>query len=339
VVSETIGLFRPGDLKVERFESTTELEFDSVHSMETPKSWFAHPVVVQFVYSPNKNKVFGRATVCLQYNDGVSGFHTIFNVMEYFEHMDSGASPEIYLTKPGFRNANPAVSFDPAKMDAHVKMLESTAEPVIKNDDDRLPVGISRAKLEDSLEPRVWKRFSATTTTFKDCVRVSTECQKRLELPYVVYTVNYAPSVCLGRVQSIADTLDRQKRADGIFTPQGASLPMNVAHAEGLSYMFFWNNYGKKKHNPNISSRVTAAVWNWTGVPKCFTPLMWATQIHDKTFFVLSISSGDFLAVKDLVSSMDGGRNLTECPPPSVPSTLEPDALSVDVATVIAVAS
>lgn len=46
------------------------------------------------------------------------------------------------------------------------------------------------------------------------------------------------------------DVLDLQERIEGIFTPVGAPLPMNLSHAEGLSYMLFWNNYGR--HDPNL---------------------------------------------------------------------------------------
>jgi hypothetical protein len=312
VVTETIGAIHMGDLKVERVDSNEKLDFDAVHSMEISQSWFTHPVVVQFVYTPNETKLFGRVTVCLQDYDGVSGLHTVFSVLEYFEHKDSGASPETYLTKPDFKASNIEVDFDPDKMGAHENMLQSLETN--KGDGTRLPVGPLRVEQEDSLKPRIWKRFSSTKTTFKDFIRVSSECQKRLELPYVAYTVNYAPSVCLGRVPAIKDTLDREKRFDGVFTPKGAPLPMNLDHAAGLSYMLFWNNYGK--HNPNISARVTAAVWNWTGLSKCFTPMMWAIEINGKPFFVSSFSSGDWPAVEDLVTSVDGGIPLTECPQP-----------------------
>jgi hypothetical protein len=314
VVVETIGLFKAGDLKVERVQSADELDFDTAHAMSTPESWFTHPVVVQIVYTPDKKRVFGRATVSLLHYDGVSGFHTVFNVMEYLEHKDSGASPETYLTKPGFKTANRQVGFDPAKMDAHVEMLQKTAE-TSKNDGSKLPVGPSRVKLEDSLEPRVWTRFANTQINFKDFVRITTECQKRLELPYIAYTVNYAPAVCLGRLPTITDTLNHEKRADGIFTPKGSPMPMNIEHAEALSYLLFWNNYGV--HNPNISSKVTATAWNWTGLPKCFTPIMWVATIQGNAFFVTSISAVDALAVEDLVSSIDGGLRLKECPQPS----------------------
>jgi hypothetical protein len=319
VVVESIGLFKPGDLKVERVESDEELDFDTAHSMPTPESWFMHPVVVQFMYTPDKTRVFGRVTVSLLHYDGVSGFHTIFNIMEYLEHKDDDASPEAYLSKPFFKTANALVVFDPAKMDAHVEMLQKTAE-TSKNDGTKLPVGPPRARLEDSLQPRVWTRFSNSQTNFKDFVRISTECQQRLELPYIAYTVNYAPEVCLGRLPTISDTLNHQKRADGIFTPNGPPMPMNIDHAEAVSYMIFWNNYGV--HNPNITSKVTAAAWNWTGLPKCFTPLMWAATIQGKSFFVTSISSGDASAVEDLVSSIDGGLHLKECPQPSAPAVL-----------------
>eukprot|EP00959_Pyramimonas_sp_CCMP1952_P154624 3234848-Pyramimonas_sp.AAC.1 len=224
------------------------------------------------MYSPDKERVFGRVTVNLVYCDGVSGLHTIFNVMEYFEHKDSGASTKTYLSKPGFKTANPQYVFDPAKMDAHVEMLQTTAE-TSKNDGTKLPVGPPRVKLEDSLHPRVWTRFANTQINFKDFVRITTECQKRLELPYIAYTVNYAPNISLGRLPTIADTLQHQKRVDGIFTPKGPPLPMSVDHAAGLSYLLFWNNYGV--FNPNITSTVTACVWNWTGLPKSFTPVHW----------------------------------------------------------------
>jgi hypothetical protein len=283
--------------------------------MEIPQSWLSYPVVVQFVYTPDKTRVFGRVTVCLRDYDGVSGLHTVFNVVEYFEHKDSGASPEMYLTQPGFATANLEVAFDPARQGAHEEMLQTTAE-TSKNDGTKLPVGPLRVQLEDSLQPRVWKRFSSTQSSFKEFIRVSTECQQCLELPYVAYTVNYAPEVCLGRVTNIHDTLDHQKRLNGIFTPKGPPLPMDLDHAAGLSYMLFWNNYGR--HNPNMACQVTSAVWNWTGLPKCFTPLMWAIEIQGKSFFVSSISSGDWSTVKDLVSSIDKGVHLAECQQPTI---------------------
>jgi hypothetical protein len=245
--------------------------------------------------------------------------HTIFNIMEYLEHKDGEAPPETYLTKPFFKTANPQVVFDPAKMDAHVEMLQKTAE-TSKNDGTKLPVGPLRGQLEDNLQPRVWTRFSNSQTSFKDFVRISTECQKRLELPEIAYTVNYAPDLCLGRLPTITDTLNHQKRVDGIFTPKGPPMPMDVEHAKAVSYMLFWNNYGV--HNPNITSTVTAAAWNWTGLAKCFPITMWAATIQGKAFFVTSISSMDAPAVEDLVSSIDGGLHLKECPQPSSPAVL-----------------
>jgi len=126
-------------------------------------------------------------------------------------------------------------------MGAHVEMLQKTAE-TSKNGGAELPVGPPRAQLEDSNAPRGRTRFADSQTNFKDFVRISTECQKRLELPEIAYTVNYSPKVCLGRLPTIANTLDHQKRADGLFTPTGPPMPMNVEHADALLYSLFWNS-------------------------------------------------------------------------------------------------
>jgi hypothetical protein len=145
------------------------------------------------------------------------------------------------LSKPFFETAIPESVFDPSKIGAHVEMLQKTAE-TSKNDGATLSVGPPRVQLEDNLVHRVWMRFADSQTNFKDFVRISTECQKRLELPEIAYTVNYSPKVCLGRLPTIANTLDHQKRADGLYTPTGPPMPMNVEHADALLYSLFWNS-------------------------------------------------------------------------------------------------
>ena len=99
---------QPEDLKVERVQFAEELDFDAAHSMPTPESWFKYPVVVQFMYSPDKAKVFSRVTISLLHYNGVSGFHTIFNVTDCLEHKDGDAPPAM-LVQTILQNDQPGI--------------------------------------------------------------------------------------------------------------------------------------------------------------------------------------------------------------------------------------
>jgi hypothetical protein len=160
-------------------------------------------------------------------------------------------------------------------------------------------------------------RFASKDVSFKQFMKVISDCQGRLDLPYIVYTVNYAPHVLLGRTTDVKDTLDLQKRVDGVYTPIGQFMPMTQDHVRQLSYALLWNNYGK--HNPNLISQVTSVVWDWTGLLKSFPAIAFAIGVQGNTFYMTSFSERDWRVCEDLLSQVDGGKLFRACPMPKVP--------------------
>jgi len=319
VVSRTIDLVKEGDLKVVRVDEESTLDFDDVNSREVPAEWFSVPMLIQFFY--DKTKVFARVLTHLTEYDGVAALHTLFNVMEQLEHINCDQAPESYLTKPAFKTSNLEHVFDPAKLDAHIEFLEKSAASVV-DDGTKLPACPSRADLEDSLQPRIWKRFASKDVKFKQFTQFVSDCQARLDLPYIAYTVNYAPSATLGRTTNILDTLDKQKRVDGIFVPKGPIMPMNLEHVRQLSYALFWNNYGR--HNPNISSKVKSVVWDWAGFLKSFAGFAFAIEVHGQPFYVTSFPERDWKVCAEAFGQVDGGVPLRDCPMPKIPEVQVP---------------
>lgn len=317
-ISQTVGAVAEHDWALENV-TLPSANFNLVNAMPISPTWFSRPLVIQIVQSEKVDSLFLRSTTCLTNYDGVTALHTVFNVAEYLEHGKS-KRPEEYLTLPAFKTANERVDFDETKMAAHVDNVSKqqaifqhwTWEDVLA---DGLPPGPVRSCFEEQLQPREWRRFAQSQSSFKDFVAVASDIQERLKLTNVAVTVNFSPSVALAEVTTMQDVLDRQKRIEGIFTPVGAPLPMNLSHAEGLSYMLFWNNYGR--HDPNLEIlEVKGVSWNWTGLCKCFTPVLICTMVNGKNYFITSLAEPDHQKCKDLLAKIEGEMVFEECSQP-----------------------
>eukprot|EP00285_Hemiselmis_virescens_P012599 CAMPEP_0173390838 /NCGR_PEP_ID=MMETSP1356-20130122/16330_1 /TAXON_ID=77927 ORGANISM="Hemiselmis virescens, Strain PCC157" /NCGR_SAMPLE_ID=MMETSP1356 /ASSEMBLY_ACC=CAM_ASM_000847 /LENGTH=345 /DNA_ID=CAMNT_0014348321 /DNA_START=158 /DNA_END=1195 /DNA_ORIENTATION=+ len=317
IVCKTIGTVKEGDLKVETHQ-LPGADFSSAHSASETSSWWDKPLVVQLFFSADQTKVFVRTMLSLEVVDGVGALHATFNVVEYLENRGKGLKPEEYLSVPRFKSANKPIGFDPEKMAAHEKRLEgysASFDASRKEANGKLPVGPPRCSDEEHLKPRVWTRWSDVTTPFKEFMGIAAEVQKRLEFEYIFYTVNYSPGVGMGVLPGVMDTLDHQKRTEGVFTPVGPPLPMNTAHAENLSYGMLWNNYGR--HEPKFSAQVKGLVWNWTGMPKSFVPSFHCATIQGKSFVSSTFAEQDQRACAELLDKIGGRREVfTECPRP-----------------------
>ncbi|CAJ1336437.1 unnamed protein product [Effrenium voratum] len=317
-VSKTVGTVSPGALAVELVK-LPDADFNSVHSLEVSFTWETVPVVVQCVPSESSGVMFFKVATCLSQYDGVAALHTVFNLAEYLEHTASGKEPE--FSQPAFKVANRKEEFDEKKMTAHLEHLESLQRAAEECTFDKamqagLPPHSGRARLEEQLPPRVVRRVSSSATSFREFICIMSEAKARLNLSHVATPVNYSPQLALSRLPGFSEALDREKRVNGVFCPIGPPLPMNLAHAKELSYMFLFNNYGK--HNPNLSLlQVKGAAWNWTGLCKCFAPVAWCATIQGKFFYLTSFAEPDQRQCHELLARIQGdAQPVTECGQP-----------------------
>ena len=181
------------------------LQFNKVHSMPKPNETDHFPIVVE-IFFPKENSnfttVFGQIHVNLRYYDGLTGMNTFFNVMEYLEHSTSNHPAISYMT------GGKHFSLKNTKQNCGIKPLFHLLSLLYQFVLNILSLCMGQftffngplvLALEPFLNKRVQIKYTDMHIDYKDVVKISQDFQNTLCYPYVLYTVNYAPEVALGR--------------------------------------------------------------------------------------------------------------------------------------------
>lgn len=313
--------------------------FNDVHSLPARNEIFSHPLSIELIY-PDKSeeiekghmKVFGHVRVDLNWYDGVTALHTLFNVMECLEHgnIKNEANPREYLTIGSFatkyvRDSYSFKNFVGASQQVLSLLFYCLKEMIsqtlciltcFRSDYESWPIGPLSVLKEKRYKPRVYGRFTNVEISFKEVVKIASSLKAHLGIPWISYTMNYSPHIALGFASSF-ENLMRLGRVRA--TPIGPPISMDTTHACILSNSLFWNNYGK--FNPNISAEVTGFAWDWYKMPNTFPPLFQTIQVKSRLLVMASFPEPLWRKSVDMLQKLGPcqiltavGRDINEFP-------------------------
>lgn len=164
----------------------------------------------------------------------------------------------------------------------------------------------------NEIRPRYWIRYSDVQMKYSKLLDLCEQIKHKLGLPFVSYTINFAPNVSLGFLPNFQLTKSNKSRINGLSLPLGPPAPMNAQHVALTSTGMFLNNYGK--FNPNITGQPLGFLWNWVGFASNFSSSMMAISIKNKLFveFTLPVAHAKHNNILELLKSVDakGGSYL-----------------------------
>lgn len=292
----------------------------NIHQLPTPVECEKHPLVLELCYVEGSSVVYGKLSVCLVYYDGLTATQLFLNVLEYLYHHQEGISPSLYMTKNTFKQANDPYAFGVQqilfKLLPHLFMLSVYGLMGICHklffSEAPLRKGPLVALGEDQAPPRILQVWSKVGLPFQDVLDVFEQARQLWQMDKVGFTVNYAPTVVVGFVESFRQVVSRTCRMQGRTFPPGIP-PMGYALVALLSTCAFFNNYGVFQYNlPSKNIVPIGFLWDWTTWWKTMCPLLFVVSLNDTLFVEAHMPQWCYVVTHDLFRDAFGEGELVE---------------------------